>query len=146
MVSILELDQPCRIEDAIAQLRALARLLAPSSDRSDDIVELALSRLLEAGPPVDLDAIRASKVYPFLRQELVAAYDARQSPLTLTNARCLPFPLREAAFLHKLAGLSVSQIARLVGDPETLIETRLMLAGQTSCPTCPVGDHTQVAA
>lgn len=146
MVSILELDQPCRIEAAIAQLRAIARLLAPSADRSDDLVELALSRLIEAGPTLDLDATLPGIIYPYLRQELVAAYEAQPAGPVRGNPGCLHFALREVAFLHKLAGLSISQLAGLLGEPEALIEARIMLAGQTSCSACPAGDHTKVAA
>jgi hypothetical protein len=149
MLSTLELDQPCSIEVAVRQLRALARLLAQTDAQADAFVEIALSRFVDMTGSINLDAIPFPMAYSYLRQELMSAPGAGEDTVRDVASRqvhCLPFPVREAALLHAVANLTANQIAILTGDTRSAVESRISLALKFGCQSCPVNNIPPLAA
>lgn len=149
MLSTLELDQPCSIEVAVRQLRALARLLAQSDAQADSYVEIALSRYVDMAGSIDLDAIPFPLAYSYLRQELMSAPGAgtqSAGDIATQQGHCLPFQVREAALLHAVANLSARQIAILQSDTKSSVESRISLALKFGCQSCPVNNTPPLAA
>lgn len=149
MLSTLELDQPCSIEDTVRLLRALSRLLAPPAAQADSFVEIALSRFVDTTGSLNLDAIPFPVAYSYLRQELMSAPGAggeTSGDGALVQAHCLPFPVREAALLHAIANLNANQIAILQGDAENCVQNRISLAMKRGCRSCPINNTPPLAA
>ncbi|MGE6698504.1 hypothetical protein ACQKH5_12485 [Hyphomonas sp. NPDC076900] len=149
MLSTLELDQPCSIEDTVRQLRALACLLTQSKTQADVFVEIALSRFINLAGSIDMNAIPFPLAYSYLRQELMSLHGAGETKPVETapqKVHCLPFPVREAALLHAVVNLDVSQIATLQGDTKSSVESRINLARQFGCQNCPAHNTPPLAA
>lgn len=149
MLSTLQLDQPCSIEDTVRQLRALSRVFTQSATQADVFVEIALSRLVDRSASIDLNAIPFPLAYSYLRQELMSLpgpSEAEPGEIVPHKAHCLPFPVWEAALLHAVVNLTVSQIATLQGDTKSSVESRITLARHAGCQSCPIYNTTPLAA
>jgi hypothetical protein len=145
MVNSICLDTPCSIEEAVQCLRALVRLLGEEPDRADEILEAFLIRRLEDGIGLDPDAVSLKALFLDIRPALRCA-PPRPPGHAGAPVTCLPYVLREALLLHRVARLSARQIGNLIDEPASAIHQRISQAEDMTCGNCQAFAKDLVAA